>query len=188
MRGLFFVLAVCLVFTSSTVVRADGANRKKAKAAFKEAKKLFEEEKYAEAARRFRQANRLNPSWKLLYNIGQSEAAAKHYAKALVAFESYLAKGGDEVTQRRSEELLSEVQRLKAMVGVIEIDGKDGDVVKVNGANRGALPKASRVKVSLGKVRVQVKRDGELLLNPTSILVTKKSSKSMLFTMVDLRK
>ena len=55
---------------------------------------LYGDKKFKEAADAFRLANHLRRSWKLLYNIGQCEAAAKRYGMALDAFERYVAEGG----------------------------------------------------------------------------------------------
>ena len=69
--------------------------------AFENAKVLFHELKYKEAADSFREAYKLKPNWKLLYNIGQSEAAGKRHGLALQAFESYLSQGGDDIEESR---------------------------------------------------------------------------------------
>jgi tetratricopeptide (TPR) repeat protein len=66
-----------------------------AKAAFAGGSRLFDKGDFPAAAEAFREANRLNPSWKLYYNIGRAEAAAERYGLALEAFEQYLAEGGD---------------------------------------------------------------------------------------------
>ena len=68
--------------------------------AFAEAKRYFMDGQFGKAAMKFREANVLKPSWKLFYNIGQCETAAKHYGLALEAFEQYLARGGDGVARQ----------------------------------------------------------------------------------------
>jgi len=111
-----------------------------AKAAFQEGSVLFERGRYAEAAAAFREANDLAPSWKLYYNIGQSEAAAKRHGLALEAFEAYLSAGGDDLPFDRREEVLDEVRRLRDMVGFLEIEAPDGARVIVDGVERGCAP------------------------------------------------
>lgn len=157
---IFISISTALLF--SGIAAADQMTE--AKAAFEEGKELFVAEKYVEAADAFRKANELNPNWRLLYNIGQSEAAAKRYGLSLDAFEKYLAAGGDEVPQERQQEVLEEVQRLRNMVGVLEVSGQDGDLLEVNGVQRGELPDASRVKIGMGQVAIRVLRGGEEVL------------------------
>ncbi|MCK9461397.1 MAG: hypothetical protein M0R80_17340 [Proteobacteria bacterium] len=77
-----------------------------AKAAFGLGGELFDKGDYAAAADAFREANRLKPSWKLFYNIGQAEAAGRRYGLALEAFERYLIEGGDEIAADRNDEVI----------------------------------------------------------------------------------
>ena len=92
-----------------------------AKAAFEEGKRLFAQKKYADAADQFRAAYEFRESWKLLYNIGQAEAAATRYGLAMEAFEQYLAEAGDEIDEERRNEVLEEIVRLRNMVGELSV-------------------------------------------------------------------
>ena len=85
--------AVLVALLSSTVFAEDEDPKDKAVQAFQEGKRLYGDKKFKEAADAFRLANHLRRSWKLLYNIGQCEAAAKRYGMALDAFERYVAEG-----------------------------------------------------------------------------------------------
>jgi tetratricopeptide (TPR) repeat protein len=160
-KTLLFGAAAAAILAQATPGFAEGDE---AKAAFENGKALFKQEKFDDAARAFREAYRIKPTWKLHYNIGQCEAAQKHYDLALEAFEAYLAEGGDEVEAARQDEVLAEVQRLRAMVGVVEIQGQKGDAVRVNGQDRGELPDAGRLKVSMGTVKVEVRRASAVVL------------------------
>ncbi len=139
MRALVITIAMSLVVVAAVPSRA-GNGKKEAKAAFKEGKKLFKAGDYSAAATSFRRANQLNPSWKIFYNIGQCEAAAKHHGLALQAFELYLSQGGDDIPTKRLDEVLAEVDRLRKMVGTIEIEAPEGATVLVDGAERGTTP------------------------------------------------
>ncbi|MBN2804421.1 MAG: tetratricopeptide repeat protein, partial [Deltaproteobacteria bacterium] len=101
---------------------------------------LFEQEKYEEAAAAFNAAFELKPSWKLLYNIGQAEAASKNYGKALQAFENYLIKGGDEIIEERRSYVLSEIKRIRPLVGWLEITAPDNSIIIVDGMETGKTP------------------------------------------------
>ena len=111
-----------------------------AKAAFEQGKVLFNDGRFTEAADAFRAANDLNPNWRLLYNIGQSEAAGRRYGLALEAFEKYLSEGGDDVEAERQSEVLSEVARLRNLVGYIKVSAPEGTTVAVDGELRGTAP------------------------------------------------
>ncbi|MDD5310060.1 MAG: tetratricopeptide repeat protein [Deltaproteobacteria bacterium] len=143
----------------------------KAKAAFEEGKSLYHEGKYREAGEKFREAYARKPSWKLEYNIGQCEAMAKDYGRALEAFELYLADGGDEVPADRREEVLSELRRLRDMVGDLKVKGRDGLDVEVDGAMRGRTPLPGPVPISAGLTHdVRLLSGGKAILS-TRVLV-----------------
>jgi len=119
-----------------------------AKQAYSTGLSHFEKGEYTAAADAFRQAYALKPTWKVLYNVGQAEAAAKRYGLALEAFEGYLAQGGDDVPSERREEVLAEVERLRKMVGAVEITAPDGALVFVDGVSRGTAPLLGKLPVS----------------------------------------
>jgi len=144
---------------------AQQANVDKAKAEYEKGKVLYIEGNYTEAAESFRSAYELNPAWRLFYNIAQSEAAAKRYGLALLAFERYVADGGDEIDQKRQEQVMNELKRLREMVGVVVVKGNDGDGVFINNVDRGNLPRAKRSKVGMGVVLVEIRRAGKVIIS-----------------------
>ena len=130
----------------------------------------FQNGRYAEAAGAFREAHRLRPSWKIHYNIGQSEAAARRYGLAIEAFESYLAQGGDDVPPDRRDEVLKELQRMRLLVGMLDIKGPKGSVVIVDGVERARLPLGGKIRIVAGvghAVIVNSKNGDELLERPS---------------------
>jgi hypothetical protein len=135
---------------------------------FNEAVVHFDAGRFDDAVTAFRGAYDLQPSWKLLYNIGQCEAALKHYGLAIDAFERYLSEGGDEVQIGRRDEVLEELERLRKMVGAVLFDGPDGVTVTVDGYARGTTPIPAGVLVSAGVPhRFEVEREGELVFDRT---------------------
>jgi tetratricopeptide (TPR) repeat protein len=140
-------------------------DEKKARALFKDAVAKFDAGEYEPAAAKFREAYALNPSWKLLYNIGQCEAALKRHGEALEAFEQYLSQGGDEVPVERREEVLAEVKRLREMSGSLEVAAPDGAIVFIDESERGRTPLPGRIRVAAGVDHaVRVELDGAILL------------------------
>lgn len=128
----------------------DTDEEKRAVALFEEGKRKFHEGSYSEAANAFRRANALRPNWKLLYNIGQSEAAARRYGLAVEAFQSYLVLGGDEITETRRDEVMEEMEKLRKIVGTVRIDAPPGCTVQIDDTPRGTTPLPGPLLVSAG--------------------------------------
>jgi hypothetical protein len=149
-RSLVITLFLSLLNSVPLSSRGDDLLEEQAKAAFSRGKKLFEGMEYKASADAFREAYRLKSSWKLLYNIGQAEAAAKRFGLALEVFEKYLAEGGDEIPDERRKAVIGDVQQFRAMVGSIIVKAPDGAVIVVDGVNRGTAPLPGKLKVAAG--------------------------------------
>jgi tetratricopeptide (TPR) repeat protein len=170
MRAFLVIFSLLLVATTAANVRAEEAVEQ-AKAAFFEGKQLFEQGEYAAAADAFRRAHAIKPNWKVLYNIGQSETAAKRYGLAIHAFERYLAESGDEIDVARRDEVLAEVERLRKMVGSIEVRAPEGALLTVDGVERGRVPLPGLVLASAGvEHRVVVTHQGADLVDRVVVL------------------
>ncbi len=138
------------VLNTSAVALADKSIDEQAKTAFDKGKELFHKKEYAEAAEAFSKAYNLKKTWKLLYNIGQSEASAKRHGLALEAFEQYLAEGGDDVPVEKRDYVISEVKRLREMVGSLDVHAPEGALVIVDGVERGTAPLVGPLTVAAG--------------------------------------
>jgi len=157
--GVAWLVCVCAISVSAPAM---GDDARAAKKAFRDATALYEKGEYAEAADEFKRAYELKPSWKLLYNIGQSEAAAKRHGIALETFEKYLAEGGDDIKKKRQKEVREEIKRLRDMVGSLDVRSPDGAVITVDGVERGVAPLAGHVLVAAGvSHHVAVTLEGE---------------------------
>jgi hypothetical protein len=170
-RWLWAAIAAAIAFALAAPAGAQAnkaakQNEKKARASFNAAVEKFDAGDFEGAVGLFREAYTLNPSWKLLYNIGQCEAARKRYGEALDVFEQYLSEGGDEVPADRREEVIAELKRLREMVGMIEIAAPDGAAVLVDGVPRGAAPLPGRIRVAAGVDHaVRIELDGAVLVD-----------------------
>ena len=134
---------------------------------YQQAADLFEEKRFEDAAAAFRKAYELKPSWKILFNIGQCEAAAGRYGLALDAFEEYTLEGGDDVPLERRDYVADEVRRLQPMVGSIEVVAPDGSLVLVDGYERATTPLKGPLRVASGKHRVELRKGDEVLIDDT---------------------
>jgi tetratricopeptide (TPR) repeat protein len=139
------------------------ANVEEAKKSFQEGTRYYNDGEFLRAAEAFRKAYEIRPIWKLLFNIAQAEAAAKRYGLALEAFESYMARGGDEVSLMRSEEVMTEMTRLRMLVSVLEVDAPDGISVLIDNYKRATLPASRPIRVAVGKHEVKLMMDGRLV-------------------------
>jgi tetratricopeptide (TPR) repeat protein len=124
----------------------------------------FEAGRFEAAVVAFRKAHKLNPSWRIRYNIGQCEAALKRYGPAIEAFEAYLSEGGDEIEAERQDEVLKELERLRMKVGSLEVRGPDGIAVLIDGVKRGVTPLGVGVRVAAGVQHELTLAEGEAVV------------------------
>ncbi|MFO8072347.1 MAG: hypothetical protein R6V85_10785 [Polyangia bacterium] len=156
------LLVFCLGLCRAGAVRADESSSERAKRHFNRGTELFDAGEHAEAVAEFREANRIKPTWKLLYSIGQCEALLKRHGRALDAFEAYLSKGGDDVPPDRRQEVLAEIDRLRRLVGALDVSAPDGGRILVDGDPRGTAPLPGRLRVAAGVDHVvELVIDGE---------------------------
>lgn len=143
-------MRIIIVFLISALLAAPAvhADTASAQKAFKEGAKLFENKEFAAAAKAFRTAYEEDPNWKVLYNLGQCEAASRRHGRAMEAFEKYLALGGDDISLERRNEVETELDRLRRMVGFIDISAPEGATILLDGEDRGAAPLAGRLMVA----------------------------------------
>jgi len=136
----------------------------------------YENGDYTDAATAFREAYTLRPSWKILFNLGQAEAAATRYGLAMEAFQKYLINGGDDIPDDRKDYVTAEIRRLKELVGEVEVDAPEKSAVYIDGVLRGTAPLLSPVLVVGGtkhEAVVTLDRD-ELLRREFSVWGGKK--------------
>ena len=156
------------LFIFSCVVSAndsDTAAVEAAKQHFKRGMEYFDARDYEKAVDEFRTAYDIKPTWKLRYNIGQAEAAAKRYGLALEEFEAYLGKGGDEVLIEREKDVLREIDRLRMLVGVLDVRAPDGTEIFIDDVLRGTMPLPGVLRVAVGDHQVWMRHNGRTLFD-----------------------
>ena len=166
-----FVHACCkaIIFSALFLVclpsyAADDSPKARAKALFQEGVKLYRSEDYAEAANKFKAANKIFPTWKIHFNIAQCEVLLKNYGRALEAFEAYLIEGGDAVPEMRQQEVRKEISRLRDMTGDLSVKAPEGSVILIDGIERARAPMAGSVLVGAGMHELKVVLADETLL------------------------
>ncbi len=153
------VLTICfsvLAFSSS----ASGASSdEEAKIQFNQGVGLYKDGDFEQAAIAFERAYELKPSYKILFNIAQTENERKNYAAALKAYHRYLKDGGVQIAAERRAEVEKEFERLKAFVGGITVKTDiKGAVVFVDGFRQAETPVTKPILVDLGEHEVLIKQ------------------------------
>lgn len=152
-----------VVFAQALDDIGDGGVDDEAKAALRRGIELFETGAYVDAADSFRKAMSVKASWKLYYNIGQSEAAAQRYGLALEAFEAYLVSGGDNVPVEKKDEVLEEIERLRLLVGILDFKAPEGASLLIDNYFRGKTPIEGVIRVAAGPHHIVVTRNGKTI-------------------------
>lgn len=163
MRRVFSITAVGLALLLTSAA-AGQTNEDQARELFTQGGEQFDQQNYEAALEAFQQADRLNPSWKIAFNIGQCQAALKRYGLAIEAFERYLAEGGDEVPTERRTKVIEELSQFRKMVGGVLVRGEDGAEVVIDGIPRGATPMNQPILVTAGvQHEISLARGGETI-------------------------
>lgn len=164
MKGILSVFSMMLLIFTVSSLSAEKKEEHKAAAAFQKGIDAYEAGKMEAAVQEFRRADALNPSWRIQYNIGQCEAALRRYGLAIEAFELYLGQGGDAVPQKRQDEVLRELDRMRRMVGTIIIKGEPGVDVYVDIVKYGNTSVRSSIQVTAGTAHeISFVKDGKKL-------------------------
>ncbi len=150
------VLGACLLAAVQTL--ADTQDEQ-ARTQFQQAVELYETGKFDQAAVAFERAYELKPSYKILYNLGQTENELGHYAAALQAYSRYLADGGSGVSGERLTQVKVEIKHLTNLVGMLTVEhGDPGVAVFVDGRKQGETPLSGTIFVDLGDHEVVLRK------------------------------
>ena len=121
---------------------------------------LFEQGDHRAALVEFREAYRLAPSFRILYNIALVNVALDDSAAAIQAFENYLQEGGANVPRERSEEAERLISRLAHGAASLTLDVPELDArVFVDALEVGRSPLLRRVWLNPGRHSVSVRGD-----------------------------
>ncbi|HEY5956641.1 MAG TPA: tetratricopeptide repeat protein [Polyangiaceae bacterium] len=122
---------------------------------------LASEANYEAALIEMQRAYALNPSFKILYNLGQIHSHLGDSAAALTNFERYLSEGGSDVPPPRVTEVTQEIARLRPRVASVDLIVKtDGADVLLDDSVIGRSPFHKSVLVNAGKHKFSVSKAG----------------------------
>lgn len=125
--------------------------------------KLFDEGAYDGARVEFQQAYDLQPSFKILYNLGLVHKQLVDYASALASFERYLSEGGLNIDEARRAEVSREIASLKARVGTLNVTTSVPDAeVSIDDVPVGRTPLAGPLRVNPGNRKISATKTGRV--------------------------
>lgn len=143
-----------LVFLPSA---AHAADNDEALQHYQRGVELFNEGAYDASLLEFERAYKVNPTYKLLYNIGQVNRQLNDYAKALDAFDQYLRDGANEIPANRKSEIRAEMVKLSGRVARLNIRSNGTGEVTVDDLVVGHFPFERPIVVNVGRRKVALR-------------------------------
>lgn len=130
---------------------------------FQRGVQLFRESDFRSALVEFRRAQEMSKSYKVLYNIGQTEYELQDYAGALRSFQRYLEGGGAEIEAARRAQVEDDLKKLAARVARLSITSNAAEAeVLIDDLLVGKTPLKEPVLVSIGRRKVTLQKGGAL--------------------------
>lgn len=157
------VLVVCssLAAVAATDAPFSDGSVEKARVTFQQGVELFHEGSFDAALVEFRKAYRLAPSFRILFNIGQTYFELHDFVNALRTFQQYLAEGKAEIPSSRRAEVEAMLEKLEGRVARLEVQTNvDGAEILVDDVSAGLSPLPFPIMVNAGRRRVTVTREG----------------------------
>ncbi|WP_394837569.1 PEGA domain-containing protein [Pendulispora rubella] len=146
---------------SGPVPPANPANADEAQMRFKRGLELYDEQDFQNALIEFRRAYELQPTYKILYNLGQVCFQLTEYACALRNFEKYLKEGGPNVASDRRTEVERDIAKLQTRIGRIEIvTSVPGVDITIDDTYIGKTPLDASVPVGAGRRKITATKEG----------------------------
>jgi hypothetical protein len=159
-RPVVMALSVCMMCWSVSVGAAEptpGTAKAEASRHFKLGVELAGDSDYKGAAVEFRRAYEIQPTFQVLYNLGQALVGANRPLEAIDALERYLRDGGAKVPSARRSEVEETLRKQQARVGTLELHvTPDTAVLRLDGQE---VPHAP-VRVTIGEHEVKATAEG----------------------------
>jgi len=153
----FFLVTTLSMFMAVPALGGPSTEQE-ARDAFEEGTRFYQYLHYSDALDAFKRAYALRPSYRILYNIAQSQAMLGHPDLALEAFEAYLDQGATDISAGRRAAVERDITELRRRVGELEVNGPRGCEVWIDGERKGHLPMAASLRLPQGDHLVTLRR------------------------------
>jgi hypothetical protein len=151
MSRLCSLLLVFATFQVSTLAWAEDDPRTLSRGHFDQGVEAYNDRRFQEAVRHFEEAYRISPTYEVLYNIAQVNAALGRAVDAVDAYERYLAEGGTALTEDRREQVEKEIEHQLELIGSLSLRVQpDGARVLIDGKPVGQTPLPKPVRLTAG--------------------------------------
>jgi tetratricopeptide (TPR) repeat protein len=151
--------AVILLAAASARGAAEASAAKEAKLHFKNGLTLFEEKAYEKAIVEFKEAYRLYPFDKILYNIALCYDNMHAYSEAMSYYMSYLATA-DKIPAKTKKAISKRLDELGNYVGLLEVSSSEPAAeIVVDGKVVGQTPVTS-ITIEVGEHEIVVRKKG----------------------------
>lgn len=115
---------------------------------------------FAAALAKFTRAHELSGDPRLIWNMAASEAALKHYARAMTLVDRYLASGGSLLSRSDHEQAERFRDAAGSLVGTVQLSVPEGTEIAVDGEAVGKAPLGGPLYLDAGKRRVVLTKPG----------------------------
>lgn len=103
----------------------------------------------------------LQPTYRLLFNLGQVAYEQREYSAAERYFRDYLEQGGDDIDEQRKAEVERELERLQQRVANVRITTNVAEAkLFVDGREVGRAPMSEPVRLSAGRRLLRAEAPG----------------------------
>jgi hypothetical protein len=158
------LLCALLAQPASTSAPVEDAALREAKERYARAKELYAENNFRAAVIEFDRAYALTKNFKILYSIAQVEYQSQDYPAAVRHFERYLEQGGDRISAERRDEVVEDVERLRARIArVLIVVQPPGAQVLLDDLPLDPAILAQRIEVGAGRHTLSARAEGYVL-------------------------
>ena len=161
MRRVLLLLLLVAVPSSSSAKPPKPKAKTEAAMRYDRGVSLYKEGNYPAALAEFRAAQKAQPGFEVLFNIGLCERRLFKYGDAVRTFNAYLEQGGDKVPKERRDAVAQELEQISSLTAevTITVEGAPARLF-VDGEPQGSTPLSAPLLVGPGKHTFKAERDG----------------------------
>lgn len=155
------IALTALSLSASAAHGAEDPDAARAAARFQQGVELYREGSYEGALAEFRKAYQLSPSYRVLYNIAQTQYALHDFVGAYKSLLQYITEGGGEIAADRRGQVDEMSARLAERIGHLQISTNlPGADIRVDDISVGHSPLPGPVPVNVGTRRISASKSG----------------------------